>query len=135
LAYTYTDSEFKESFLSTFSQFGIVAAGDELPYLPKHIASVSLSLDFEVISGGIAFKHTSKMREEPGSGSISSGVFAEAQNQFDLHVRRSLGESTYLQLMVRNLTDERDIVAHRPFGARPSLPRTIILKIEHRVGG
>jgi Fe(3+) dicitrate transport protein len=92
-------------------------------------------LDFEVISGGIAFKHTSKMREEPGVGSISSGVFADAQNQFDLHVRRSLGESTYMQLMVRNLTDERDIVAHRPFGARPSLPRTIILKIEHRVGG
>ena len=86
LAYTYTDSEFKESFLSTFSQFGIVAAGDELPYLPKHIASASLSLDFEVISGGIAFKHTSKMREEPGVGSISSGVFADAQNQFDLHI-------------------------------------------------
>ena len=135
LTYTFTDSEFKESFLSTFSQFGIVAAGDELPYLPKHIASVSLTLDFEKYSGGIAFKHTSKMREEPGVGSISSGVFAEAQNQFDLYVRRSLGESTYMQVMVRNLTDEREIVAHRPFGARPSLPRTVILKIEHRVSG
>ena len=135
MTYTFTDSEFKESFLSTFSQFGLVAAGDELPYLPKNIASLSLSLDFEKYRGGIVFKHTSKMREEPGAGPISSGVFAEAKNQIDLHVRRSFGQSTNLQLIARNLTDEREMVAHRPFGARPSLPRTVILKIEHRVGG
>ena len=135
LSYTYTDSEFEESFLSTFSQFGIVAAGDELPYLPEHIASASVDLSYDQYAGGIAFKHTAEMREEPGSGSVSEGLFAEAQNHFDLHVRRNFGESTYLQLMVRNLTDEREIVAHRPFGARPSLPRTVILKIEHSVGG
>lgn len=135
LTYTYTDSEFEESFLSTFSQFGIVAAGDELPYLPEHIASASVDLSYDQYAGGVAFKHTAEMREEPGSGSVSEGLFAEAQNHFDLHVRRNFGESTYLQLMVRNLTDEREIVAHRPFGARPSLPRTVILKIEHSVGG
>ena len=135
LTYTFTDSEFKDSFLSTFSQFGIVEAGDELPYLPRHIASVSVSLDLKQYSGGVAFKHTSKMREEPGSSSVSSGIFAEAQSHFDLHVRRSFGESTYLQLMVRNLTDDREIVAHRPFGARPGLPRTVIFKVEHSVGG
>ena len=135
LAYTYTDSEFEESFLSTFSQFGIVAAGDELPYLPEHIASASVDLSYDQYAGGIAFKHTAEMREEPGSGSVSEGLFAEAQNHFELHLRRNFGESTYLQLMVRNLTDEREIVAHRPFGARPSLPRTVILKIGHTVGG
>ncbi len=135
LTYTYTDSEFEESFLSTFSQFGIVAAGDELPYLPEHIASASVDLSYDQYAGGIAFKHSAEMREEPGSGSVSAGLYAEAQNHLDLHVRRNFGESTYLQLLVRNLTDERKIVAHRPFGARPSLPRTLILKVEHSVGG
>ena len=93
-----------------------MAAGDELPYLPEHIASASVDLNYGQYAGGIAFKHTAEMREEPGSGPVSEGLFAEAQSHFDLHVRRNFGESTYLQLMVRNHTDEREIVAHRPFG-------------------
>lgn len=134
LTYTYTDSEFEESFLSTFSQFGIVEAGDELPYLPEHIAAVSLDLNYQQWTAGVAYKHTSRMREEPGSGAISDGVFAEAQNIVDMHLKRNIGERTYVQLMVRNVGDEREIVSHRPFGARPSLPRTMILKIEHSIG-
>ena len=44
LTYTYTQSEFQSSFLSTFSQFGAVKEGDELPYLPENLAKISADL-------------------------------------------------------------------------------------------
>ena len=74
------------------------------------------------------------MREEPGSGSVSSGVHADKQTYFDAHFRWDISQSTFTQVVIRNISDEREIVAHRPFGARPSLPRTLILKIEHSLG-
>ena len=134
LAYTYTQSEFEESFLSTFSQFGIVESGDELPYLPENILSASIDFSFLPYSAGLTFKHTSEMREEPGSGSVSLGVHADKQTYFDAHFRWDISQSTFTQVVIRNISDEREIVAHRPFGARPSLPRTLILKIEHSLG-
>ena len=54
LTYTYTKSEFQSSFLSTFSQFGAVKQGDELPYLPEHLAKISADfpskLGFQALS-------------------------------------------------------------------------------------
>ncbi|MEE2749257.1 MAG: TonB-dependent receptor, partial [Pseudomonadota bacterium] len=41
VVYTYTESAFQSSFQSGFSQWGVVDAGDELPYLPKHQARLS----------------------------------------------------------------------------------------------
>ncbi len=34
--YTYTNAEFKNSFVSAFDEWGNVTSGDELPYIPEH---------------------------------------------------------------------------------------------------
>ena len=131
--YTYTESSFQDSFLSTFSQFGIVKSGDELPYLPKHLAALSLALTTGLLEGTIAVKYQSEMREEPGQNTISDGLFAESNTAIDLGLRYQLNEAVAAQLLVRNAADERAIVAHRPFGALPSLPRTVILRLSYKI--
>ena len=131
--YTYTESSFEESFLSTFSQFGIVKAGDELPYLPEHIAALGLTLTAGPIEGNIDFKYQSEMREEPGQDSISDGLFAESITTVDLGLRYQFSDALTAQLLVRNAADERAIVAHRPFGARPNLPRTVVFRMSYKI--
>ena len=131
--YTYTDSSFEESFLSTFSQFGIVKAGDELPYLPKHIAALGLAFTAGPLEGTVDFKYQSEMREEPGQDRISDGLFAESTSTIDVGLRYQFSEAITTQLLVRNAADERSVVAHRPFGARPNLPRTVIFRMSYKI--
>ena len=132
-AYTYTESSFQESFLSTFSQFGIVKAGDELPYLPQHVAALGLALTAGKLEGTVDFKYQSEMREEPGQDRISDGLFAQSITTIDAGLRYQVNDALNMQVMVRNVADERAVVAHRPFGARPNLPRTAILRMSYKI--
>jgi Fe(3+) dicitrate transport protein len=131
--YTYTSSEFQESFLSTFSQFGLVREGDELPYLPEHIARVEVLVardDWEILG---AIKHQSSMREEPGQGPISLGVYAEELTVIDLSASWHFSEAGTAQILLTNVADEQKIVAHRPFGARPNRPFSAALRVKYRI--
>ena len=130
-SYTYTHSEFQDSFLSTFSQFGIVRAGDELPYLPQHMANVDARLTNSSWELSASIKYQSKMREEPGSSNIQSDLHAEDYTVVDLGLTWFISEPFSLQLLARNAADDRAIVSHRPFGARPNLPRTLILRARY----
>jgi len=133
LNYTYTDSEFQESFLSTFSQFGLVREGDELPYLPESIARMEVLLtkdDWELLG---AVKYQSSMREEPGQGPIEQGLYGEELTVVDLSASWHFSESGTLQLLMTNLADEQKIVAHRPFGARPNRPFSAVLRAKYRL--
>ena len=133
LNYTYTDSEFQESFLSTFSQFGLVREGDELPYLPESIARVEILLtkdDWELLG---AVKYQSSMREEPGQGPIEQGLYGEELTVVDLSASWHFSESGSLQLLMTNLADEQKIVAHRPFGARPNRPFSAVFRVKYRL--
>ena len=130
-SYTYTHSEFQDSFLSTFSQFGIVRAGDELPYLPQHMANIDARLTNNAWELSASIKYQSEMREEPGSSNIQSDLHAEDYTVVDLGVTWFISEPLALQFLARNVVDDRAIVSHRPFGARPNLPRTLILRAKY----
>ena len=75
LNYTYTDSEFQESFLSTFSQFGLVREGDELPFFPR----VSPANTLQRTTGNFGgIKYQSSMREEPVKGLLAGSIWRRA---------------------------------------------------------
>ena len=71
------------------------------------------------------------MREVPGSNNIKSGFHAEDYTVLDLGLTWFISEPLALQLLARNAADDRAIVSHRPFGARPNLPRTLILRAKY----
>ena len=129
LAYTYTTSAFRDSFLSGFSQWGLVQEGDELPYLPSHRGHLRVGLTGAAWDVFADISRRSPMREEPGVDAVEEGLHADGLTTLDLSVTWRIREATRLQLLANNVTDEAAIVAHRPLGARPNRPRWFALRV------
>lgn len=132
VAYTYTDSEFQNSFLSDFSQWGNVSAGDELPYLPNHQLNIQLSLQAATWQLAASFKVLSEMLESSGTETELTGLRTESAIQLDLSAWYQYNQQMKLYLKLDNATDEAQIVSRRPFGARPGKPRQIIAGIKYQ---
>jgi len=128
LAYTNTNSEFKESFDGFW---GDVSKGDELPYLPKTMLSLNLGLNVNKISTNVSVKHTSKMRTTAGSGDITGVNATDKQLLVDLGMRYALRNNISLSVGVKNLMDDNGVVARRPYGARPTMPRSFSLGMDY----
>ena len=131
VTYTYSESAFQTSFLSQFPQWGLVRRGDELPYLPEHIGRASARLMSGRWEASAAVRGQAQMREEPGYEDLEDGLHADGFLVLDLSVSRRFGEATLVQVLVGNATDEAAIVSHRPFGARPNRPRSLVARIKY----
>ena len=132
LSYTYTESEFGQTFLSGFSQWGLVREGDELPYIPEHIGNARISYFRNKwgIEGALDFQ--SEMREVPGTGDIGEELHADDFTTLDLTISHQTTDAFTLQIMLLNALDKAAIVSHRPFGARPNRPRSLVARIKYR---
>ena len=129
-SYTYTNSEFLSSFESKFEPWGSVQEGDELPYLPTH----QLFTEFGLLStkANIFFrlKNIGPMRTKAGSGALDNEYSTEDLTQIDITSEYKLNDKSNLFLTIKNLTNSQSIVARRPAGLRPTLPRTLSLGIK-----
>ena len=129
LSYTYTDAVFESSFFSNYVAWGIVQAGDHLPYIPEHSGVASLSLASERWSLGGSVKFQETMREVAGSSPIQDDLHADGFLILDVSGRYTLSSSVELQVIAKNVTNETPIASHRPFGARPEMSRTFIGRV------
>ncbi len=136
-AYTLADAEFSESFESQFEPWGNVVARDQLPYLPRHQFYTSVGLEKTRWRLNLEANSVSRMRTKasqgplPASQTTNSYLVFNLSGEYDLMVEE---RRTTLFLGLRNLTDEEYIVARRPAGARPGLPRTLMGGIKFRLG-
>ena len=129
LSYTYTEAIFESSFFSNYIAWGIVQSGDQLPYIPEHSGVASLSLESEGWSFGGSVKFQETMREVAGSSPIEDDLHADGFVILDLTARYALSSNLELQVVAKNVTNEAPIASHRPFGARPEMPRTLIGRV------
>ena len=129
--YTYTESAFQETFLSGFSQWGLVRKGDSLPYLPEHMGRIELGVIGSNWSVVAAYRSQSEMREEPGRGDIEDGLHADQYGIVDLTGTWRINQQWEAQLLLLNAFDEDAIVSHRPYGARPSKPLTAVGRVKY----
>ena len=129
VSYTYTEAIFESSFFSNYIAWGIVQIGDQLPYIPEHSGVASVSLESEVWSliGSVKFQET--MREVAGSSPIEDDLHADGFVILDLTARYALSPNLELQVVAKNVTNEAPIASHRPFGARPEMPQTLIGRV------
>ncbi len=125
-AYTYTTSEFKTSFASGFGPWGTVTAGDELPYVPEHMLTVSAGLEGESWRTNLLVSYVDATRSRAGSGAIPANELINERLIFDLSAEYDIAPGVTLIGIVENLTDEVYNVAFDPAGARPGKPRTIL---------
>tara|TARA_B110000027_G_scaffold109205_1_gene116568 strand:- start:1760 stop:3928 length:2169 start_codon:yes stop_codon:yes gene_type:complete len=132
LNFTYTETAFQKSFLSQFSQWELVKKGDELPYVPKYVGRWQIGIGNSNWAVNAAVKYQHEMREVPGTGDPIPGLQTESLATLDLSATWYVSDSLNLKLMVRNATDESAIVSHRPYAARPNLPRMVLGQIRYR---
>ena len=130
--YTYTDASFETAFFSGFSQWGLVQKGDAVPYIPEHSGQLRLGLAASNWGLDATVKMREQTREVPGAGSVVSDLHSDGYAILDLGANYQLNERTRLGLVVHNVTDEAAIVSHRPFGARPNRPRSVVGRIVYR---
>lgn len=131
ISFTYTETAFQNSFLSGFSQWKLVQKGDELPYVPKYAGRWQMGVGNGDWSVDAAVKYQHEMREVPGAGDLIPGQQTESLATLDLSFLWVASENVDLKLMIRNATNESAIVSHRPFGARPNLPRMVLGQIRY----
>jgi len=125
LAYTFTDATFQTAFESDFEPWGTVEPGHELPYLARHQLFASAGVAFPRWSVHVSATHGSAMRTRAGQGDVPEGEGTDAFLVLGAIADYRVAPQAALFLGVENVTDERYVVARRPAGARPGLPRTI----------
>ena len=122
IAYTSTDATFNNSSESDY--FGVVAAGDDLPYIPS--SSMSLVAGFVSDSG---LSGNMRLIDVGSSCSIAAcGTYNKihAHTIVDLNLRKALTDAMDVYVILENVTDDEDIISRAPSeGARSQKPRTL----------
>ena len=131
VAYTYSQSEFQNSFDSTFSQWGSVSVGDELPYLPESQFSLEAGLQGEQWQVAVLVKYLSEMSEAAGTNTELEGLMTDELVQIDFSSWYQVNNNLKLYGKIDNITDEQVVVSRRPFGARPGKPMQAIVGVKY----
>jgi Fe(3+) dicitrate transport protein len=122
LAYTSTDATFNNSSESDY--FGVVAAGDDLPYIPS--SSMSLVAGFVTENG---LSGNMRLIDVGSSCSIAAcGIYNKihAHTIIDINIRKALSDSMDIYAIIENVSDDADIISRAPSeGARSQKPRTL----------
>jgi Fe(3+) dicitrate transport protein len=129
-SYTLTQGEFKNSFVSSFEEWGTVVAGDELPYVPKHQLYLSAGLEKEKWGVSAGAKYTDKMRTKAGSGAIAANRKIDSHWTVDVAGEYKVNDSLTAFTTIENVMDEEYVAARRPAGVRPGMPMTVMVGVK-----
>lgn len=127
--YTVTSAVFQSDFVSSFEAWGTVSRGDRLPYVPNHQGSLGIGLEGTRFDVTFGVSYTSSMRTRAGRGNPSPNDRTDEHFVVDVAGSYSIWKNTRIFATVRNLTNAVYIVARRPAGLRPGLPRTALIGI------
>ena len=123
LSYTYTDAQFDTDIADT-DFFGDVGKGDPIPYIPEH--QMQLSLGYESSNWGayLNTRYSSAVCTRAACGAFQK---TDSSLVVDLSGNLQISEAVNVFARIENLTDEQDIVARQPYGARPNKPLTAFI--------
>ncbi|HEX9710428.1 MAG TPA: TonB-dependent receptor, partial [Candidatus Thermoplasmatota archaeon] len=127
LAYTLTRAEFGTAFESAYEPWGTVEVGDELPYIPEHQLSGSVGVEGSGWTVALSGFGSTAMRAVAGQGPIEDGKGTDGFAVFSLSAEYVLPRGGTIYGSIQNLFDDAYVAARRPAGARPGLPRTLLV--------
>lgn len=127
VGYTFQRSRFQSDFSSSNPQWGEVSKGDLLPYLPAHQLNVQAG-----VRGGrweLAFsgRYSSAMRDTAGPADAMPSELTDSALVLSAAADYAIPTWGKLYVTVENVLDEVHISSRRPFGARPGVPRLIVV--------
>lgn len=120
--YTFTDSEFKNSFDASAGLWGMVTAGDEMPYIAKHQWNMSLSYEKGKFSVNTQLRYMGAIRTVAGQGTIPQENKVAANTILDASVHYQLNPRLRLQTNIINALNTTYAVSRVPSGIRPGHP-------------
>ncbi len=123
LTYTYTLSRFTSAFESDFGPWSVVEAGDYLPYLSPHQGNVQLSIIHGSQALELNARYASSMRVEAGQALPDAANATDALAILDAMYRCDVNAQCTVYVGVNNAFDSTAVVAMRPAGLRPNMPR------------
>jgi Fe(3+) dicitrate transport protein len=123
VVYTYTDAKFMNNFDSEFEGWGTVAAGDRFPYLANNQFTLIMGLEHRKFSVNVSGRYMDKMRTIPGQGEIPTNEMIDSYFVLDASATYVLQKNISLFVNATNITNQVYIVARRPAGLRPGMPR------------
>lgn len=122
LTYTYTDSEFKNTFDSEI--WGTVEKGDAMPYVPKKQVALSMGAELSAFVVHSQLRYVSDSHADltdSGLNAINSRVV------WDLAAKYRIDDNQKVYLSVDNLFDKTYIANRANGGIQPGKPRTLQL--------
>jgi Fe(3+) dicitrate transport protein len=122
LAYTFTHTSFRTAFTSENPQLGVVAVGDELPYVPAHQVALQAGVGSRRWGVDVSCAVVDEMRERAGQGAAPASERTDLLVLLDVVGRVEFLSGMELYTKIDNLLMQDTIVSRRPFGARSNKP-------------
>ncbi len=122
VGYTFTDTEFRNSFGSDDDLWGEVNAGDEMPYISKHQLNMAVGLEHDKYEFNLNARYNGAFRTEAGTGSIPTDERVGSNFILDFGGKYHVNPNISLSANIINMLDETYAVARVPAGLRPGHP-------------
>ena len=126
VVYTYTDAEFNSTFDGEF--FGDVTKGDPIPYIPENQLALTAGLEHGAYQLNVSLNYVDAVCVKASCEGFEK---TEASTVLDVVGHYQVSDRLGVFLKVENLTEEADIVARQPKGARPNKPRTATIGLRY----
>ncbi|MDB0040328.1 TonB-dependent receptor [Polaribacter sp.] len=120
--YTFTNTEFLNSFGSADSLWGTVMVGDELPYIPKHQLNAALSLEHAKFEVNLNARYNGAFRTLAGTGNIPTNEKVASNFIIDMSSKYRVTPQFQLTANITNLLNNTYAVSRVPAGLRPGHP-------------
>lgn len=133
-SYTWTSARFTSAFESDFEPWNVVEAGDFLPYLAPHQGNLSATLAHESWSLETNMRYVDPMRTQASQGALIPNEITDRVLVLDVMLRVQFSPEASAYMGVNNLLDSHYVVARRPAGLRPGMPRLIRLGFQYQIG-
>lgn len=131
-AYTFTDTEFQNSFGSDDDLWGEVTAGDELPYISKHQFNMGFSVEHEKFELNLNGRFSGEFRTQAGTGSIAANELVESNFIIDFSGKYHINKNLSVTGNIINLLDEVYAASRVPAGLRPGHPFGAYAGLQYR---
>ena len=130
LNYTFTQAEFKTSFISDNSEWGLgqINPGDPLPYIPRHQVSLGLGMNYKRFSTNMNVLYKDQVADQ----AVSEGrIFIPSYVVTDLSVSYRYGKESKIYVRADNIFGNDYITSLKPFGLRPGKIRSFTAGLRH----
>ena len=127
LTYTFTETEFQNSFESGLDTWGNVEAGFELPYVPENQLQLTVGVVGEKWRSDILVRYMDEMRTTAGQGSLIADEAIDSRTVVDMAAHYTIADNQEITFNVDNLLD-KEYMATRTHGSiMVGKPRSVTL--------